>query len=258
MEYKTIIYEKKDGMAKITLNRPEALNARNRAMVEELEQAWIDIRDDEEVGVVILSGAGRSFCAGADLKELLGADPNAARTGGGMKHVGAMDLAIPSICAVQGYALTGGLELAMECDMIIAAEDAKFGDTHAHIGLVGATALTLLPRLVGRNKAKEMSFTGNFISAQEALQWGLVNHVVPIDQLMPTAEKIAKDILSCKPGVVQVQKRCIDKGVDLTHEEHINMVNDESNRFRATHHSVTTAEERRKTREQVMGRGRKQ
>jgi len=217
MEYSTIIYEKKNRAAGITLNRPEALNAMNAALREEVIQALDDIEENEEIDVLTLSGIGRAFCTGMDLKEVFRPNGN---------HQTAMDvwerirnLPIPTICAVNGYALTGGLELALACDIIIASENAKFGDTHAVAGIVPGSGMTqILPRLIGPCKAKELSFTGNFISAQQALQYGLLNRVVPADKLQSVVEGIVQDILSCNQAVVRKVKYLINEGMKVTLE----------------------------------------
>jgi enoyl-CoA hydratase len=125
-----------------------------------------------------------------------------------------------TIAAVNGYAVTGGFELALNCDIIIASENARFADTHARVGLIPAGGLSqLLPRLVGIKKAKEISFTGNFLSAEEAHQFGLVNRVVPLEELMPAAEKMAQDIIGSQQWVVREMKRLIDLGEGMTIED---------------------------------------
>ncbi|MFC2041572.1 enoyl-CoA hydratase [Chloroflexota bacterium] len=217
MAYSTIIYEKKGNIARITLNRPEVLNAMSYVMQDEISQAVDEIAKDEEIGVLILTGAGRGFCAGRDLKEALRFDQGRPTAVGVMEKI--HSLPIPTICAVNGHCVTGGLELAISCDIIIASEKAIFADTHARAGLVpGGGMSQILPLLIGPNRAKEMSFTGRFVPAQEAFQMGLVNKVVPHDQLLSAAEETAQDILGCNQKALQIGKSLIEKGMSSTLE----------------------------------------
>ncbi|MFC1989090.1 enoyl-CoA hydratase [Chloroflexota bacterium] len=217
MTYSTIIYEKKDRIAKITLNRPEVLNAMSYVMQDEISQAVDETAKDEEIAVLILTGAGRGFCAGRDLKEALRFDQSRPAAAGVMEKI--HSLPIPIICAVNGHCVTGGLELAISCDIIIASEKAIFADTHARAGLVpGGGMSQILPLLIGPNRAKELSFTGRFVPAQEAFQMGLVNKVVPHDQLLPAAEEMAQDILGCNQKALQIGKSLIEKGMSSTLE----------------------------------------
>ena len=212
MEYSTIIYEKKDRIAKVTLNRPEALNAMNSTLREEFSLAVDDIAKDEEIDVFILTGAGRAFCVGRDLKEALHFEQGVKATIGPSEKI--RKLSIPTICAVNGYAVTGGLELAISFDIIVASENAMFADTHVRVGIVAGGGMTqVLPRLIGLNKAKELSFTGKYLSAQEALQFGLVNRVVPPDELQSVVEGIARDILSCDQKALRKIKYLINEGM---------------------------------------------
>ena len=141
MKYSTIIYEKKDRIVRITLNRPEVLNAKNSVLTEELSQAVDDIMKDEEIDVFLLTGAGRAFCAGRDLKEALNYEPSAPGVIGVIEKI--RNLAVPTICAVNGHAITGGLELVIACDIIIASEKAVFADTHSRAGLVPGGGLRM-------------------------------------------------------------------------------------------------------------------
>ena len=149
MAYSTLIYEKKDRIARITLNRPEVLNAMNAVLSEELAQAVDDIAHDEEVDVLILTGAGRAFCAGRDLKEVLRFDQSPPAKIGAMEKI--RNLPIPTICAVNGHAVTGGLELVISCDIIIASEKAVFADTHARAGLVPGGGMSVSPTTMNRS-----------------------------------------------------------------------------------------------------------
>ena len=224
MPYETLLYERKSGIAYVTLNRPRILNAQSPEMFDELAQVFGEIKRDPEVGVVILTGAGdRAFCAGADinfLKQLAQTTPMAAKAFveknrlafGAIEHLGK-----PVIAAVNGFALGGGCELAMACHIRIAAENARFGQPEINLGLFpGAGGTQRLPRLVGKGLAIEMMLTGEPISAQEAHRVGLVNSVVPAAELIPTAEKLAQQILSKAPLAVSVILEAVQHGLEVT------------------------------------------
>ena len=218
MSRSVLLVDKKDGIATLTLNRPEQMNALSmelrRMLVEELEA----LRYDEDVGVVILTGAGRAFCAGLDLKEMGGERPAEAAGPGELPDPPQMlrMLRQPVIGAVNGVAVTGGFEIALSCDILVAAPEARFADTHARVGLLAGWGLSQrLSRVVGPNRARELSLTGNYLSAERAERWGLVNRVVPREDLMPTSEALARDMLSCVPEVLFEYKSLIDRGFDL-------------------------------------------
>jgi enoyl-CoA hydratase len=212
-----VLFEVSERIATITLNRPEARNALSRAVTRRLNQLMHEATDRDDVDVIILTGTDPAFCAGVDLKELGGgssgigdaapatsAAQQIASIGQGPFHF----VTKPLIGAINGVAITGGFELALNCDFLIASERAKFGDTHARVGVMPGWGLTvLLPQAIGVRRAREMSFTGNFLSAEEALQWGLVNHVVAHDDLMATARGLAIDIIgNDQPGVRQIRE----------------------------------------------------
>ena len=213
--------EKSEGIATLTLNRPEARNALNRELRDAIRGAFEALEHDETVGAVILTGAGVAFCAGLDLKEL--SQPGADR-GTGRPAESAHDIvrAIegfdrPVIGAINGVAVTGGFELALACDLLIASSEARFADTHARVGILPGWGLSqLLPRIVGIGRAKELSFTGNFLDAQTACAWGLVNRVVPPAELLPTARALARDMLSCDRRSLLGIKRLYDQGFATT------------------------------------------
>ena len=196
-----VLYEVSERIATITLNRPEARNALSSEVLRELPQRMREADASADVDVVILTGTDPAFCAGLDLRELgstagnlgaTGADgkPNADGVRGPFPR-----LSKPLIGAVNGVAVTGGFELALNCDFLIASDRAKFGDTHARVGVMPGWGLTvLLPQAIGVRRAREMSFTGNFMLADEALAVGLVNHVVPHEELIPFTRQIARDI----------------------------------------------------------------
>lgn len=207
-----------DGIAVVTLNRPEAMNALNRGMRRELAAAMRALDARADVAVVILTGAGeRAFTAGLDLKELA-ADPAAMADTTGSEPEANPVAAVeqcgkPVIGAINGVAITGGFELALACDLMIAAETARFADTHARVGIMPGWGLSQkLSRLIGPGRAKQLSFTGNFLDAATAERWGLVNRVVPLWQLMTAARELAADMATIEPGFLRQYKALIDEG----------------------------------------------
>ena len=184
-----------DATAVITLNRPESRNALNSELLGAIPRAFADCEADDAVTVVVLTGADPAFCAGLDLRELGSSGDNLAGGNLGLGHRFWAPMSKAVIGAVNGAAVTGGFELALQCDFLVASERARFGDTHARVGVLPGGGLSVfLPQAIGVRRAKEMSLTGNFMAAEEARQWGLVNHVVPHDELLPTALSLAADI----------------------------------------------------------------
>jgi enoyl-CoA hydratase len=226
--FDTLIFEKIDGIAYITLNRPNVLNVYNTRMRDELYQVLSAIRDDDEIRSVMLKGAGeRAFCAGADLSEFLTApSPTIARQVRWERDVWGLFLRCPHpiIAALHGYVLGDGIEMALCCDIRIASDDAQFGLPELGLGIIPAAGGTqTLPRVVGRAKAMEMMFTGTRISAKEALDIGLVSSVVSRNELYPTADKIAKQIAQFNPLVVNRIKQAIMRGLELSIAEGLEM-----------------------------------
>jgi enoyl-CoA hydratase/carnithine racemase len=222
--FETVIYEKKDNLAYITLNRPEVLNVYSIQMRDELYQILGAIRYDSEVSVAILKGAGdKAFCAGADLSEFLTApSPIIARQVRWERDVWGLFLSLPQpiIAALHGYVLGDGIEMALCCDLRIASQDAQFGTPEVGLGIIPAAGGTqTLPRIVGRGKALEMLLTGRRIHAEEAYKAGLVNRVVPRDKLLPTVEEIARKIASYNHIAVRSAKQAVVRGLDLTQKE---------------------------------------
>jgi len=219
MEEQVLKVEKADGIATLTLNRPQAMNALSRALRRALIQTFGELATDPETRVVILTGAGRAFCAGLDLKELGGEagdtaanETEAAISGGELVKTMAR-LEQPIIGAINGFAITGGFELALACDVLIASTEARFADTHARVGIMPGWGLSQkLSRTIGIYRAKELSLTGNFLDAERAERWGLVNRVVEPEALMPTALGLASDMLSTIPDMLVRMKRVIDEG----------------------------------------------
>ena len=212
----TIIVEIDSAIAVVTMNRPEAMNALSAELRRALAAAMRRLEADDSVRVVILTGAGtRAFTAGLDLKELgqqgLGA-ANADTAEG--NPVQAIELLTkPCIGAINGVAITGGFELALACDVLIAADNARFADTHARVGVMPGWGLSQkLSRLIGPYRARELSLTGNFLDATTAAAWGLVNRVVPAAELMSTAKALAADMATIDPAFSAAYKRLINDG----------------------------------------------
>jgi enoyl-CoA hydratase len=221
MEFKYIIYEKSGGVATLTLNRPEALNAFSNEVVEEILLGLGDARNDETVRIVILTGAGeKAFSSGADIKAMVGMTALKARELSlmGEKLCTALEnFEKPVIAAMNGYALGGGLEVAMSCDLRIASENARMGQTEINIGLIpGWGGTQRLTRLVGRTKAKELVFTGKMIDAKTAEQLGIVNMVVPADKFRETVRQFASELAAKAPVALRVAKALINKGADIS------------------------------------------
>lgn len=218
--FKTLIYEKKDGIAYVTLNRPQVLNIYNVQMRDDLYQILSAIRDDPEVLVAIFKGTGeKAFCAGADLSEFLTAPPpTEARKARFERDVWGLFLNIPQplIAALHGYVLGSGIEIALCCDIRIASEDAKFGLPEVGLGIIPAAGGTqTLPRTVGKAKALEMLLTNRWIDAEEAARIGLVNKVVTRSKLLEVAEEMAKKIASYNPVAVRNAKQAVMRGLEL-------------------------------------------
>lgn len=206
-----------NGVATLTLNRPDAMNALSVALREALVRAIDDVGRDNSIEVVIITGAGRAFTAGLDLKEL-GSDARALGSSGNPALARSLDDAMndltkPVIAAVNGFAITGGFELALMCDILIASTAARFADTHARVGVVPGWGLSQrLPRLIGLSRAKELSLTGNFLDADTAERWGLVSRVVAPEELMTTCQQIAREIVSTDRATREEVLRVMDAG----------------------------------------------
>jgi enoyl-CoA hydratase len=199
-----ILVDTGEGVATVTLNRPERRNALDSGLTRALRETIAEVDADDAVSVIVLTGTDPAFCAGVDLKELGAGDRSLANGVSPRASTGAPEpmrpwarTEKPVIGAINGAAITGGFELALQCDFLVASERAVFADTHSRVGILPGWGLTvLLAQAVGVRKAKEMSLTGNFLSAAEALQFGLVNHVVAHDELLPFVRKLAADIIS--------------------------------------------------------------
>ncbi len=209
--------ERVGAIATLTLNRPRSLNALSRELRARLAEAFVELASDDATRVVILTGAGRAFTAGLDLKELGTGGATAEDAVETEDPVRALArLPQPVIGAINGFAITGGFELALACDILIASTEARFADTHARIGIMPGWGLSQrLSRAIGIYRAKELSLTGNYLDATRALEWGLVSRVVAPEQLLPEARAIAADMLSCDPVLLRNYKRIIDDGFAL-------------------------------------------
>lgn len=213
----TVRFEKKDNIALVTIDRPEALNALNSTVIAELEQVVTELENDGTVRAMILTGEGRSFVAGADIGEQYPLDLDGGRRWGqrGSALFRRMErLEFPTIAAVNGFALGGGCELAMSCDIILASEKAKFGQPEVGLGITpGFSGTQRLPRRVGIAKAKELIFSGRMVKADEAERIGLVNAVYAPEALLDGAMEMARSFAKNAPIAVKYAKACIDRGM---------------------------------------------
>lgn len=219
MAFETIIYEKKDNVAWITLNRPDKLNAQNDALRAEVIAALEQANSDGEVRVIVLTGAGdRAFSAGADISQFPEWQPlNVIQRSKGARrpYTVIREIPKPVIAMVNGLALGGGCELAMACDIIIASDKARFGQPEISVGVIpGGGGTQILPRLVGEKKAKEMVFTGDFISAEEAWRLGMVNRVVPAEKLREAVEEVIAKLKSKSPAILKLAKIAVNRSLE--------------------------------------------
>ena len=224
MTYATLLYDVVDRLARITINRPDKLNALNGAVIAELDRAIGEIARDPAVRGVVLTGAGaKAFVAGADIAEIAAQGPvdGKARALEGQRVFRRLErCGKPVVAAVNGFALGGGCELAMACHFRVAAEGARFGQPEVKLGIgPGYGGTVRLPRLVGRGRALELLLTGAMIDAQEAFRIGLVNRVVPADCLLPESEQLLTAILANGPLAIQACLEAVDTGLDLGLDE---------------------------------------
>ena len=255
-----VLYEVSERIATITMNRPAARNALSSEVLKLLPALMKTADKDDSVDVIILTGTDPAFCAGLDLKELGDTGGNLRGTGadGSKNSSGARGpfphVKKPLIGAINGVAITGGFELALNCDFLIASENAKFGDTHSRVGVMPGWGLTvLLPQAIGVRRAREMSFTGNFMLAEEALAFGLVNHVVPHVELMPFTRSIALDIIGNEQdGVRQIRSTYAGHAAEKKKWER---ESEDGRVWRKAQFDPKKVEERRA---KIMERGRKQ
>jgi enoyl-CoA hydratase len=245
--------DKYDEIAVVTLNRPHAMNALSSELRSAIAEAFEELQADPNTGAVVLTGAGRAFCAGLDLKELSNDATSDIGNQNTMQAIRAFEG--PIIGAVNGFAITGGFELALACDVLIASPDARFADTHARVGILPGWGLSqILPRLIGEFRAKEMSLTGNFVDAERAEAWGIVNRIVPADELVQTAVALAGDMLSCDRRSLLGYKKLINDGMGMTFADAMKM----EARLSAEDAASVTAESIAVRRDAVQDRGRTQ
>ena len=224
MAYENLIYEKRDGIAFVTFNRPKVLNALNRRTMEELREILIDARADDAVRVLILTGAGeKSFVAGADIGEL---SQQTSVNGKEFSLFGQSVIHLletmgkPSICAINGFALGGGCDVALACTIRIASKTAKLGQPEVKLGILpGYGGTQRLARLCGKGVAQELCLAGEMIGAEEALRIGLVNHIYEPAELLPAAEALAKKIIANAPVAVRYAMEAIERGIEMPQEE---------------------------------------
>jgi len=253
-----VLTERRGAVAVVTMNRPQAMNALSRALRAELARTIRTLDTDPDIRAIVLTGAGeRAFSAGLDLKEL-GADPEALGATGEKRPEDDPLRAIeacrcPVIGAVNGVAVTGGFELALGCDVLLASPNARFADTHVRVGVLPGWGLSQkLARIIGPSRGKELSFTGRFIDAQTASDWGLVSRIVPQESLLDDAIVLASEMAQADPEFLQSLKRLIDDGLGGTLDDGRAL---ERGRSKAWNEALTpeTLEARRET---VMNRGR--
>ncbi len=219
MEYRNIIIHKEETIAVVTINREKALNALNDETILELQDFFCSHWTDKSLRCVVLTGAGKAFVAGADVSELAKCDVQKAidTSMRGLALMKSIDsFPRPVIAAVNGFALGGGCELALACDLRLASEKAKFGQPEINLGIIpGYGGTQRLARLVGRGKAKQLILTGDLIDAAEAYRIGLVDEVYSVEELMPKVIELAKKIAAKSPIMVSAAKECINRGLDI-------------------------------------------
>ncbi len=236
MKFENVLFEVKGGIAYVTINRPKVLNALNTQTILELMALFSRIKSDNEIFGCILTGSGeKSFIAGADISELARLSPMVGKdfsTRGQQVFNFIEDLGKPVIAAVNGFALGGGCEIAMACTMRIASENARFAQPEVNLGLIpGYGGTQRLPRLVGKGRALEIILTGEMIDAPEAFRIGLVNRVVPLDELIPESEKLLKKIATKSPIAVKLAIEAVNHGMGVPLHEGLN---NEANLFGMT------------------------
>ncbi len=249
-----VITEKRDGYAIVTLNRPDEMNALSKQLRADVISAFNDCEADDNIRVIVLTGNGRAFCAGFDLKEMASSDQDNTADEVGNDMARAVDnFSGPIIGAINGHAVTGGFELALACDVLIASENARFADTHARVGILPGWGLSQkLPRMIGLSRAKEISFTGAPVFAQQAYEWGIVNHVVSADELLNKAVEIAENMCACVPHILKQYKPLIEDGYNMSYQEAL--VWEEQQAIESA--KQMSAQLMKQRRENVMGKGR--
>ena len=253
-----VTVERDGAVAIVTMNRPEAMNALSSALRADLARIMLELDGDDSVRAVVLTGAGtRAFTAGLDLKELgvqgLGAANAETPAANPVKAI--EQCRKPVVGAINGVAITGGFEVALACDVLIGSENARFADTHARVGIMPGWGLSQkLSRTIGISRAKELSFTGNFLDAETACRWGLLNRVVPAEDLLPVAVMLAQDMAGIDPAMVQAYKALIDQGYAASFGEGMAI----EHRTSSARNAQVKGDEVEERRRAVMERGRAQ
>ncbi len=224
MEFRTLLFEKREGLAYVTVNRAEKLNALNQTVMSELQACFEDLKKDDGIRAVILTGAGeKAFVSGADVGELSALNPvSGHETSLRGQHVFTLieNLGKPVIAAIRGYALGGGCELAMACTLRIASEDARFGQPEVKLGIIpGYGGTQRLSRLIGKGRAMELILCGEMITAQEACRIGLINRVVPDADVIPAAQDAARKIAANAPLAVKFSLHAVNHGMEMSRQE---------------------------------------
>ena len=255
--FNTVKVDIQDSVALITMNRPEKLNALNAMLQDELARAFEQAAADSDVRAIILTGSGRAFCAGIDLAQAGDALSRGGASGDRLlRLITAMsDTPQPIIAAINGFAVTGGFEAAMSCDILVASREARFADTHGMVGVMPGWGLSQkLARIVGRPRAMAISLTGEYIDAQQAYDWGLISHLVEPEELLPTARRLAGMIRDADPGIIAEIKAVIRNGHLTTLGEGLRMERAAHDRWMAQHDPAEIQTRRTK----VMERARTQ
>lgn len=217
MENKTVLFEKENHIAIITFNRPEKKNCLNQDLLTNFFNGLDEVTQNKDIHAAIITGSGNAFSTGLDLKALTTENIADPRGDGKDAFILMQSCPKPLIGAINGFTMTGGFEIALNCDFLIASEDAAFADTHVKVGIHPGWGMSqLLQRFIGQPRAKQMSFTGDFIDAQTAYQWGLVNEVVSAANLLPRAKEIAHKMAAHSQPMLQTLKNLIEKGGDTS------------------------------------------
>jgi enoyl-CoA hydratase len=250
-----LLVSREGAVAIVSLNRPRAMNALSRSLLQQIAGVFAGLSENPEVRAVILTGEGdRAFCAGLDLREL--SQDAAALQAQAVDPVRAVSsCSKPVIGAINGVAITGGFELALACDVLIASTAARFADTHARVGVLPGWGLSQkLSRIIGVHRAKELSFTGNFLDAERALAWGIINQVVAPEALLAKALELAGEMAQVQPGFLASYKRLIDDGYDMAFGDAMALEQERA----AAHNRTVQSAEIAARRVEVQQRGRAQ
>ena len=256
MSEPVLLVDVRDEVALVTLNRPQAMNALSRDLRAAIAETFDRLNADPGVRAAILTGAGKAFCAGLDLKELRRGSDSVSASVETQDPVTSLNrFTKPVIGAINGVAITGGFELALACDVLICSPEARFADTHGRVGILPGWGLSQkLSRTIGIYRAKELSLTGNFLGAAQALEWGMINRIVPADELVPTCRKLAADMLTLVPECLPAYKKLIDDGYAQAFGPSL----ETEKRFSAAANKAVSASAIESRREQVRARGQAQ